>query len=78
MLHYNSQANLTLLERSSSRAKVLDHAKNAARGWSGNPLTHDSRVKERSWDFVSPEVIEPLAVIAISDIAVMARHLGMV
>ncbi|KAL9632621.1 MAG: hypothetical protein Q9164_005207, partial [Protoblastenia rupestris] len=34
--------------------------------------------QRRSWDFVPPEVIRPLAVTTVSDIAIMIRRLGMV
>lgn len=33
--------------------------------------------RERSWDFMSPEIVRPFAVTNISDIGVMARRLGM-
>lgn len=33
--------------------------------------------QERSWDFMSPEIVRPFAVTNISNIGVMARHLGM-
>ena len=33
--------------------------------------------RKRSWDFVPPEVIRPLALVAIGDIAIMVRRLGM-
>lgn len=33
--------------------------------------------KERSWNFMSPGIVRPLAVTSISDIGVMARRLGM-
>lgn len=36
------------------------------------------RMQKRSWDFVPPEVVRPLAVATVSEIAVMARRLGMV
>lgn len=41
-------------------------------------LTPAIRFRERSWDFVLPEIVRPLAVSNISDIAAMARRLGMV
>ncbi|KAL8773337.1 MAG: hypothetical protein Q9209_001731 [Squamulea sp. 1 TL-2023] len=34
-------------------------------------------VQQRSWDFVPPEVVRPLAVVSISDIAIIARRLNM-
>lgn len=33
--------------------------------------------RERSWDFMSPEIVRPFAVTNISDIGVIARRLGM-
>ncbi|TVY50192.1 hypothetical protein LCER1_G007534 [Lachnellula cervina] len=33
--------------------------------------------QERSWDFQLPDVVRPLAVCTVSDIAIMARRLGM-
>lgn len=33
--------------------------------------------RERSWDFMSPEIVRPFAVTSISDIGVMARRMGM-
>lgn len=35
-------------------------------------------IEKRSWDFVPPEVVRPLAVVSISDIAILARRLGMI
>ena len=35
------------------------------------------RFRERSWDFMSPNVVRPQALSTISDIAVIARRLGM-
>lgn len=34
--------------------------------------------QERSWDFMSPEIVRPFAVTNVSHIAVMARRLGMI
>ncbi len=36
------------------------------------------RFQERSWDFMSPEIVRPFAVTNVSHIAVMARRLGMI
>ena len=41
-------------------------------------LIPDVTIQERSWDFVPPEVVRPLAVVSVSDIAIVARRLGMV
>lgn len=38
---------------------------------------YDVRIEERSWDFMPAEVIRPLAVVSVSDIAIIARRLGM-
>ena len=38
----------------------------------------DITIERRSWDFVPPEVVRPLAVVSISDIAILARRLGMI
>ena len=35
------------------------------------------RFRERSWDFMSPEIVRPHAITNVSDIAVLARRLGM-
>ena len=35
-------------------------------------------LQRRSWDFVPPEVVRPLAMVTISDIAILARRLGMI
>ena len=41
-------------------------------------LIPDLKMQRRSWDFVPPEVVRPLASVTICDIAVMARRLGMI
>lgn len=38
---------------------------------------YDIKIEERSWDFMPAEVIRPLAVVSVSDIAIIARRLGM-
>ncbi|KAL8827388.1 MAG: hypothetical protein Q9191_003213 [Dirinaria sp. TL-2023a] len=38
----------------------------------------DLKIQQHSWDFVPPEVVRPLAVVGISDIAILARRLGMI
>lgn len=35
------------------------------------------RFREMSWDFMPPDIVRPLAVTTVSDIAIMARRLGM-
>lgn len=35
------------------------------------------RLQERSWDFMSPDILRPVAVTTVSNIATMARRLGM-
>lgn len=34
-------------------------------------------IRERSWDFMSPDIVRPFAMTNISDVAVLARRLGM-
>lgn len=41
-------------------------------------LLPDVTIETRSWDFVPPEVVRPLAVVSISNIAILARRLGMI
>lgn len=41
--------------------------------WAGPAV----RFRERSWDFMPPDVVRPHAITNISDIAVLARRLGM-
>ncbi len=41
-------------------------------------LLPDVTIERRSWDFVPPEVVRPLAVVSISNIAILARRLGMI
>ena len=41
-------------------------------------LLPEVSIERRSWDFVPPEVVRPLAVVSISDIAILARRLGMI
>ena len=41
-------------------------------------LLPDITIERRSWDFVPPEVVRPLAVVSISNIAILARRLGMI
>lgn len=36
------------------------------------------RFRERSWDFMSPEIVRPHAITNVSDIAVLVRRLGMI
>ncbi|MCJ1264955.1 hypothetical protein MMC22_004830 [Lobaria immixta] len=46
--------------------------------YSTSPVTKPGVIsRERSWDFMSPEIVRPFAVTNISDIAVMARRMGM-
>lgn len=35
------------------------------------------RLRERSWDFMSPDIVRPVAITTVSDIATIARRLGM-
>lgn len=41
-------------------------------------LIPNLKVQRRSWDFVPPEVVRPLASVTVCDLAVMARRLGMI
>ena len=41
-------------------------------------LIPDLKMQRRSWDFVPPEVVRPLASVTVCDIAIMARRLGMI
>lgn len=41
------------------------------------PLAPALTIRERSWDFMSPDVVRPFATTNISDIGVLARRLGM-
>ena len=41
-------------------------------------LLPDVTIERRSWDFVPPEVVRPLAVVSISHIANLARRLSMI
>ena len=41
-------------------------------------LIPDLKLQRRSWDFVPPDVVRPLASVTIGDLAVMARRLGMI
>lgn len=44
----------------------------------GQPYSiYDVTIEERSWDFMPVEVIRPLAIVSVSDIAIIARRLGM-
>lgn len=44
----------------------------------GQPYSiYDVTIEERSWDFMPAEVIRPLAIVSVSDIAIIARRLGM-
>ena len=49
---------------------------NTAQDWGGYTIPMIKRQKH-SWDFVPPDVVRPLAVITLQDLAVFARRLGM-
>lgn len=79
-LHYNSRRTLELSGYGDSQITLSPiTAKQALFTALGNQkcLIHDVRIEERSWDFVPPEVVRPLAVVGVSDIAIMVRRLGM-
>lgn len=79
-LHYNSRRTLEITGFGDSQATLSPTtAKQVFSIAFGNQkhLIHDMRIEERSWDFVPPEVVRPLAVVGVSDIAIMVRRLGM-
>lgn len=41
------------------------------------PVGAAIKLRERSWDFMPPEMVRPVAITSISDIAIIARRLGM-
>lgn len=57
--------------------KILEDIAHNALGSQGY-LIPDLKLQRRSWDFVPPEVVRPLASVTVCDIAVMARRLGMI
>ena len=79
-LHYNSRRTLELTGYGDSQTTLSPTtAKQVFFAALGNQkyLIHDIRIEERSWDFIPPEVVRPLAVVNVSDIAIMVRRLGM-
>ena len=60
-----------------TQQKILDDIARHASGSQGY-LIPDLKLQRRSWDFVPPEVVRPLASVTICDIAVMARRLGLI
>lgn len=76
-LHFNSRFTyrglgefqpLTFAQRMLERSSFVDD----------QPFSmYDVTIEERSWDFMPAEVIRPLAVVSVSDIAIIARRLGM-
>ena len=56
--------------------KILEDINQPAFG-SQHYIIPDLKLQRRSWDFVPPEVVRPLASVAIADLAVMTRRLGM-
>lgn len=78
-LHYNSRETLTLLGYNDSETTLSPTAAKETSMLlnSQKYFVHDMRIEERSWDFVPPEVVRPLAVVNVSDLGVMARRLGM-
>lgn len=64
-LHYNTLATIGL-----SGLPTMDEVHRYSKTEVG--------IEERSWDFMPPDIVRPLAVVTISDIAVLARRLGMV
>ena len=60
-----------------AQGKILDGIAQNAFGSQGY-LIPDLKLQRRSWDFVPPEVVRPLASVMVCDLAVMARRLGMI
>ena len=60
-----------------AQENILEDIASRALGSQGY-LIPDLKLQRRSWDFVPPEVVRPLASVTICDIAVMARRLGMI
>ena len=60
-----------------TQQKILGDIARHASGSQGY-LIPDLKMQRRSWDFVPPEVVRPLASVTVSDIAVMARRLGLI
>lgn len=59
-----------------AQEKILEEITRHAFGSQGY-LIPDLKLQKRSWDFLPPEVVRPLASVTVCDIAVMARRLGM-
>lgn len=92
-LHTNSRESLKLLgvsfddaaskkelrNRATSVAqeRILEDISRHAFGSQGY-LIPDLKLQQRSWDFVPPEVVRPLASVTIGDLAILARRLGMI
>ncbi|KAL9070462.1 MAG: hypothetical protein Q9161_004886 [Pseudevernia consocians] len=60
-----------------AQGKILEEVTQHAFGSQGY-LIPDLKLQRRSWDFVPPEVVRPLASVTVCDLAVMARRLGMI
>ena len=69
-LHYNTLAVLSL----SGQPTIHDVDQDTVKRYSRTGV----HIEERSWDFMPPDIVRPLAVVTVSDIAVLARRLGMV
>lgn len=82
-LHANSRETLNQFRNGTMESgnKVIVRTSDIEIGSMHNPadyLIPDVTIQERSWDFVPPEVVRPLAVVSVSDVAIIARRLGMV
>ncbi|MCJ1458891.1 hypothetical protein MMC28_009267 [Mycoblastus sanguinarius] len=82
-LHGNSRETLKLFGNTTSENEGKEVIKSTEKEVEqvvgpSSYLIPDIKIQKRSWDFVPPEVIRPLAMVTVSDIAVMARRLGMV
>lgn len=69
---------ISFLQSLYQNEEVLSRLQGYSRSDSTSQLEQPGVVfRERSWDFMSPEIVRPFAVTNISDIARMARRLGM-
>lgn len=72
---------LWLVDRSFHAGKEADHLGPPERPNPGSssppPFGAAIKLRERSWDFIPPEIVRPLAITTVSDIAIIALRLGM-
>lgn len=60
-----------------AQGNILEDITRHASGSQGY-LIPDLKLQKRSWEFILPEVVQPLALGTVCDLAVMARRLGMI